>query len=84
MLTRFLLCVLAGRKKMPFITLNVNQHYSATVNIERQKTASYCAKVNQTGKTVSLQAHSHAGTAVAPQNDGDRRRKSRRVGAGTK
>ena len=46
MLTRFLLCVLAGRKKMPFITLNVNQHYSATVNIERTSCCLYCAKVN--------------------------------------
>jgi len=49
MLTRFLLCVLAGRKKMPFITLNVNQHYSAMVNIERQSYCIYCATVNLAG-----------------------------------
>jgi len=70
MLTRFLLCVLTGRKKMPFNSQTVNMHYGETVNIERQKTASYCAKVNQTGKTVSLQAHGHAGTAVALQDGG--------------
>lgn len=33
MLTRFLLCVLAGRKKMPFNRQTVNMYYGETVNI---------------------------------------------------